>query len=257
MTFGLRNSEILGTAGKKDFLNFDIAHHLTTQHDVIAGEEDLLESIARLSSLPAWGRDIIDQSRHHWRSYVDSYQWMPGQVFATLDAVKSPHALVLDTGTFCTIGEHVWQAQPGREFLGSSNGRNLGLGVPHALGAACARPGLPIFCLLGDGGIRYYLAEMRTIAAMHLPVCFVLMKDGRYGSIAANVRTQPADPDIVEPLGTSWCAVMKAMGLQSGHASSASEFQEMVDHWDRRTPCYIEASFDPDIYLHVADEIRT
>ena len=256
VTFGLRNQEILGSTGKTTFLNLDVPHALTTPEDVIVDEEHLRALMSRLSALSAWGSDVIEQQRGRWRQYVESHQWMPGQVFAALDALDWSHALVLDTGTFATIGEHVWSAQPRRDFLGSSNGRNLGLGVPHALGAACARPGMPIFCVLGDGGIRYYLAEIRTIAALRLPVCFILMKDGRYGSIASNVRGQPADPDIVQPLGTSWCRVLQAMGLDSGHADNVTDFHELLERWDRRKPYYIEAAFDPDTYLHVADEIR-
>ena len=255
VTVGLRNGEILGPAGKKGFVNFDVPHRQATDDDVIADEDELRRVLTRLADLPAWGTDLIEDQRRRWDFYVNSHEWMPGQVFGALDAIESPHALVLDTGTFCTIGEHGWRARPGREFLGSSNGRNLGLGVPHALGAACAKPGLPIVCVLGDGGIGYYLAEIRTIAALALPVCFILMTDGQYGSIAANVAGE-ADPDIVKPLGTSWCAVMKAMGLQSGRADDAETFREMLKRWDRTTPCYIEALFDPDTYLHVADEIR-
>jgi thiamine pyrophosphate-dependent acetolactate synthase large subunit-like protein len=255
VTFGLRNMEILNPAAKQGFVNFDVAHHLATPHDVLVDESSLQELLTALSRMPRWGDDLIDQNRRDWRNYVDSHEWMPGQVFAAIDGVGWPHTLVLDTGTFCTIGEHVWHARRGRHFLGSSNGRNLGLAVPHALGAACARPGMPAICVLGDGGIRYYLAEIRTIAAMQLPVCFILMKDGRYGSIAVNVATPP-DPDIVEPRGTSWCGVMQAMGLESGHAASAPAFEELLACWDRRRCCYIEASFDPEEYLHIADEIR-
>ncbi len=160
VTVGLRNGEILGPAGKKGFVNFDVPHRQATADDVIAGEDELRRGLTRLADLPAWGTDLIEEQRRRWESYVNSHEWMPGQVFEALDAIELPHALVLDTGTFCTIGEHGWHARPGREFLGSSNGRNLGLGVPHALGAACAKPGLPIFCALGDGGIRYYLGEV-------------------------------------------------------------------------------------------------
>ena len=256
VTFGLRNTEILGIEGKPKFVNIDVHHHLTTSHDSVVGEQDLRRLLAGLAAKPAWGNDVIEEHRRKWSDYVDSYQWMPGQVFAALDALEWSHALVLDTGTFCTIGEHGWSARPRREFLGSSNGRNLGLGVPHALGAACARPGLPVFCVLGDGGIRPYLAEIRTIAALQLPVCFILMKDGQYGSIACNVRHQPADPGIVQPLGTSWCGVMQAMGLESGHATGMPDFEVLLRRWDRRKPCYIEASFDPDIYLTVANDLR-
>jgi acetolactate synthase-1/2/3 large subunit len=256
VTIGLRNTEILGHGGKPGFLNIDLPHHLATSCDTLVGEADVRHVLAAMANKPAWGSGAIEDHRRKWRDYVDSFEWMPGQVFAALDALDWSHALVLDTGTFCTIGEHGWSARPRRDFLGSSNGRNLGIGVPHALGAACARPGLPVFCVLGDGGIRYYMAEIRTIAALHLPVCFILMKDGRYGSIACNVRGDAPDPDLLQPLGTSWCGVMQAMGLESGHAACAQDFEALLWRWDRRRPCYVEASFDPDTYLTVASEIR-
>jgi acetolactate synthase-1/2/3 large subunit len=256
VTFGLRNMEILGVAAKAGFFNLDVPHHLATQHDVIVDESRIRDVMTMLADKPAWGLDLIEQQGRQWQDYVNSYDWMPGQVFAALDDIQTPHGLVLDTGTFCTIGEHVWRARPGRDFIGSSNGRNLGLGVPHALGAACARPGLPVFCVLGDGGIRYYMAEIRTIASMQLPICFILMRDGRYGSIACNVAVQPADPDIVEPLGTSWCDTMQAMDVKSGRADNAASFHRLLAAWDRTNPYFIEASFDPDVYLRVADAIR-
>jgi acetolactate synthase-1/2/3 large subunit len=256
VTIGVRNTEILGVAAKSGFLNVDLPHPLSTSHDSLVDETGAQHVLERLAHKPAWGLDIIERQRKLWQDYVRSYAWMPGQVFAALDACEEPHVLILDTGTFCTIGEHAWQARPGRDFLGSSNGRNLGLGVPHTLGAACARPGTPIFSVLGDGGIRYYLAEMRTIAEMKLPVCFILMKDGRYGSIACNVPVQPADPGIVEPIGTSWLDVIRAMGVEGGRADSAASFERLLDGWDRQRPFFVEAAFDPDIYLHVADSIR-
>jgi acetolactate synthase-1/2/3 large subunit len=256
VTVGMRNMEILGVAGKKHFINFDIPHHLATGDDRLVDEPRLQDVLGHLAGQPAWGADVIERTRAGWRRYVDGYDWMPGQVFAALDAVEWPHTLVLDTGTFCTIGEHAWRARPGRDLVGSSNGRNLGLGVPHAIGAACARPGSPIFCAVGDGGIRYYLSEIRTIAEMKLPVCVILMKDGRYGSIACNVPVQPADPDIVEPLGTSWVDVIRAMGVPGGRADSIASFQRLLDGWDRRTTYFVEAAFDPGIYLTVADDIR-
>ncbi len=256
VTVGLRNMEILGVAGKAGFLNFDVPHPLSTSHDMTVPETVIRRVLDALSTKPAWGTQELEGHRRRWQEYVGSYAWMPGQVFAALDAQTDPHVLVLDTGTFCTVGEHVWHAGPGRDFLGSSNGRNLGIGVPHALGAAHARPGTPVFCVVGDGGIRYYLSDIRTIAELGLPVCVILMKDGQYGSIAANVPGQPADRRIVEPLGTSWTGVMNAMGLPGGSADSAGGFQRLLDRWDRKTPWFIEATFDADTYLHVADAIR-
>ena len=44
--------------------------------------------------------------------------------------------------------------------------------------------------------------------------------------------------------------------MKGGRADSAASFQRLLDTWDRETPYFVEAAFDPDIYLHVADAIR-
>lgn len=256
VTLGARNMEILGVAGKRGFVNLDLPHHLSTSDDLIVDDAAIDAVFAALAEKKPWGEDIIADNRVRWREYVDSFAWMPGQVFAALDALPAAHSMVLDTGTFCTIGEHVWRAIGGRDFVGSSNGRNLGLGVPHALAASTARPGTPVFCALGDGGIRYYLADLRSIAALARPVCFVLMHDGRYGSIACNVPKGPPDDGILAPLGTSWADVMNAMGIPAGVATDAASFQGLLGRWSGSGPYFIEARFDPEAYLAVANEIR-
>jgi thiamine pyrophosphate-dependent acetolactate synthase large subunit-like protein len=60
--------------------------------------------------------------------------------------------------------------------MGSSNGRNMGLSVPMALGIAIKNE--PVVCCFGDGGIRYHIGDIRTIIELNLPVCFVLFSDG-------------------------------------------------------------------------------
>ena len=55
-------------------------------------------------------------------------------------------------------------------------------------------------------------------------MCFILMNDGRYGSIACNVpRVSPTS--IVEPLGTSWAASSRPWVCRAGVASDAVTFR--------------------------------
>ena len=74
-------------------------------------------------------------NRARWWEYVRLPRWMPGQVLRMLDAMRTAHALVLDTGTFCTIGEHVWRAAAARIFSAAATDGTSGWAFPHALAA--------------------------------------------------------------------------------------------------------------------------
>src|SRR4030095_4491817 len=93
--------------------------------------------------------------------------------------------LVVDTGAFCTVAEHVWQAATPANFVASANGRYMGTSLPMAIGASLAKPQTEILCITGDGGIRPFWAEIKIAVAERLPICFLLMSDGRSGRIVA------------------------------------------------------------------------
>jgi acetolactate synthase-1/2/3 large subunit len=78
--------------------------------------------------------------------------------------------------------------KPGaRLFFGASLG-SMGLGLPHAIGAAFGA-GRPVVCIEGDGGLMLNLQELATLAHYAPPgfVLFVLNNDG-YQSILASQR---------------------------------------------------------------------
>lgn len=181
--------------------------------------------------------------------------WLPATVFSSLNELDLSYALVLDTGDFCTVGEHVWQASPERPFLGSSNSRFMGAGIPTAIGAAIARPGLPVICVVGDGGIRMYPSEIRLAVAERLPICFVLMTDGRFASVANGAGTW-ASKRALEIDGPSWWRSAQIFGCDSTLVSSQLEFERAMNGWGRDGPLFLETVFSPVRYARMASELR-
>lgn len=59
----------------------------------------------------------------------------------------------------------------------------LGHGLPAAVGIALARPGTPVIALLGDGSAMYSIQGLWTAAQLRLPICFVIVNNGRYEAL--------------------------------------------------------------------------
>lgn len=215
-----------------------------------------LEPVFEALADKAWGEASIAAARRRLEARLLAPPWLPARCFALLDGVAWDHALVLDTGAFCTVGEHLWRAGPARPFLGSSNGRMMGIGLPSAIGLALSRPGLPVVCAVGDGGIGMYLAELKLALEHRLPLCLVLMRDGRYGSIVAAASAPDLSARAVTLARPSWLRAIAGLGCPVLEVTDAEAFAAAVAGWDRRSPLYLEAVFDPEPYAAMTEGLR-
>lgn len=259
---GLRNAEVLSPKGFQaplllvDEIDAQLSGGFQPERiSPYLEEGDVAELFAALAG-KQWGMEQVARCRAALRNALLDAAWIPAHCFEALNRLALPHALVLDTGSFCTIGEHVWDAGPDRAFLGSSNGRYMGVGLPSAIGMAFARPQLPVFCAVGDGGIRMYPAEMKLAVEERLPVCVLLMSDGQYGSIACVPQQGPRSRRAVTIANPSWLAAMEGMGVPAKRIDSAETLQSAVEAWDRGGPLFLEAHFDPASYGAMTARLR-
>jgi len=68
----------------------------------------------------------------------------------------------------------------GRRYIGST-GASLGWGTGAAVGVALAS-GEPVTCVVGDGALRFGMHGLWTALAERLPITFVVLDNGGYGS---------------------------------------------------------------------------
>ena len=68
----------------------------------------------------------------------------------------------------------------GERYMGATGG-SLGWGTGAAVGAALGS-GEPVTCVLGDGALRFGLHGLWTAVAEKLPITFVILDNGGYGS---------------------------------------------------------------------------
>lgn len=253
ISIGLKNQEILGVSNKNKFINIDVATSIECEHTYYCNIKQLrtiLDSIVQLN----WAERLIQKYRLKLVEYVQSYAWMPGNAFQSINKLPGKMTLVLDTGLFCTVGEHVYLANDDKQFMGSSNGRNMGLSVPMALGIAIKKE--PVVCCFGDGGVRYHLGDIRTIIELNLPVCFVLFSDGMYGSVASYVCQNDMKEELLKPSGINWEATFATFNVKSKTVSNAYDFESYLLAWDMKTPLFIEAQFDKVLYTEITKKLR-
>jgi acetolactate synthase-1/2/3 large subunit len=261
---GLRNGEVLSAKpfgratalidevdrGHGDGFAAETTHLCATAADV----DLVLEAAERKQ----WGADEVRAAVTKMRGALCDGSWLPAACFALIDRLDQtlPHALVLDTGSFCTIGEHLWNAGPDRTFFGSSNARSMGVGIPTAIGVAAWQPGRPVVAVVGDGGVRMYSAEMKLAVDRRFPVAVLFMTDGQYGSIACVPQTPPVAPRLVQVPGPSWWRAMEAMGCESRPVASAADVETALARWDRKGPLFLEATFEATAYGAMTNDLR-
>ena len=200
-----------------------------------------------------WGETELGDVLRDIRARLTS-GWGPGVCFEVI-APWSNFDSILDTGTFCTVAEHVYLATQVRRYAGTSNGRFMGTAIPFALGSALAS-GRPTICVLGDGGMRAYPGELKIALAQDLPLLVILMTDGRYGSVATALGRPRSRSKALTTLLPSWDLAMEAMGFPTRTVETADDFATALNSWDRASPMFVEARFDSDGYERITEGVR-
>ena len=203
-----------------------------------------------------WGEDLVAQSMQRLTRAAPAHEWLPAACFRVLDAFAGPCSIAVDTGSFCTIAEHYWRASPARKYFGSSNGRFMGGSIPTAIGAAVADRATPVFCVCGDGGIRTYFADIALAVCYRLPICFVLMSDGRFGSVVSAAQSAALSRSAISTPRASWLQPVERMGCEAVTAADVARFEEAVRSWSRTAPLYVECRFPPEPYAAMTEALR-
>ena len=78
--------------------------------------------------------------------------------------------------------------RPGGWFNAATGYGALGFAPGAAVGAAIAAPGVPVVCLIGDGGLQFSPGELRTALDEKLPITFIVWNNAGFREIADAMR---------------------------------------------------------------------
>ena len=89
----------------------------------------------------------------------------------------------------------------------------LGFGPGAAIGAALGAPGVPVVCLIGDGGLQFGAAELRCARDEGLPITFVVWNNAGYREIAEAMAAAGTQVIGCDPSPLSLAPFAEACGL--------------------------------------------
>lgn len=160
----------------------------------------------------------------------------PAQAMATVDA--GAHFLAVMP---------FWPASAPLRLLISNGLATMGFALPAAIAAALARPGVPVVCMVGDGGLAMTLAELETLARLHLPVTVVVFDDAALSLIEVKQKPGQGGSGAVRFRPVDYALVASAMGLDADVVSTPAETAAVLaTGWDR--PRLVDARIDPSSY---------
>jgi acetolactate synthase-1/2/3 large subunit len=227
---------------------------LGATHVVSSAVDTDFDSVLSALEHREWGADRVAEAISAARRRLLDDPWLPGRVYETVHTAVDPACFVTDTGWFCTVAEHVWRAPTSGAFLASANGRSMGTALPTAIGAALADRSGPTVCAVGDGGVRMYIADLRLAVEERLPILFLLLSDGRLGSVAGDGSSSRRATAVA---GASWFRVAEAMDCPGHHVKDMSGLLAVLGRWRwSEGPLFVEASFDQERYAMMTRDIR-
>lgn len=207
------------------------------------------EVLAQLEGL-CWGQDEIRCAHEATAGALGNGVFLPAHVLAAIERrFGADVRVVLDTGNFCTVAEHVCLARRPNDVLLSGQARYMGVGLPMAIAAAVQDRTRPVVLVAGDGGIGPWIGELRLAIALGLSLLVVLVSDGGFSSIRGRAVRDGLTLKPLTPVNASWLAVMEGFGLPGAVALDSDAFERVIDAWKPADgPAYVEARFQAQPY---------
>lgn len=109
---------------------------------------------------------------------------------------------------------HQFVATRPRRFLYPVGYATLGYALPAAIGAKLARPGARVLGLMGDGGAMFSIAELASAVELGLPIPLIVVVNGGYGEIKAEMLQRGAAPIGVDLRAPDFVALAEAFGAR-------------------------------------------
>lgn len=159
----------------------DVGEVLQSMLTLIESKQKRLDSEA----LKSWWHQIEEwRGRECLRYEGSSTIIKPQFVVESLYRVTNGEAIVTSD-----VGQHqMWAAQyypfkRPRQWLNSGGLGTMGFGLPAAMGAQLAYPGMPVACVTGEASIQMCIQELSTCKQYHLPVKIVNLNNRYLGMV--------------------------------------------------------------------------
>jgi len=144
-----------------------------------------------------------------------------GWLEAIRDALPDDGIFVDELTQIGYVSRFAFPAYAPRTFLSTGYQGTLGWGIATALGAAHARPDVPVVSIAGDGGAMFTISELATAAHHDIPLNVVVMKDNAYGNVKSIQRDNYGGRYIASDLTSpDFVGLAKSCGVSAARAET-------------------------------------
>jgi acetolactate synthase-1/2/3 large subunit len=205
-----------------------------------------------------WGVAALVAAKNALKRKFGLGRWLPAGCFRLAQQLLPESTIFfLDTGNFCTVGEHVLTAARPNQIIGSGLARSMGVALPTAIGAALAGRGTPLVVVVGDGGVRMYPDTVVTAVEEKLPLLVLLMADGFLSSVRKEAVRKGLPSSWLHVNSIPWTRVFDAYGCQAEWIDCFAKLELALLKWkEDPRPLFLQLPFEPDTYMAMTDGIR-
>jgi thiamine pyrophosphate-dependent acetolactate synthase large subunit-like protein len=178
---------------------------------------------------PAAARAAQWRVRFRADAHTEGAPWLP-IVDAIASTLGRDGVLAGDSAMVCYYGalSNLPAYRPA-SFLYPTGLGTLGYGLPAAIGAKVAQPDARVMALHGDGGVMFTLPELSAAAELGHALPVVVVDNGGYGEIRAEMAARGDDVQAVDFASPDFAAVAVAFGCDGVRLSSAAELAPALE----------------------------
>lgn len=174
------------------------------------------------------GSERVSAIRDSWGSDFD-FESIGARVTRLVEQGAGPNVVVAGDSSQVTYdgSVHALTASTPDQLLYMPGFATLGYGIPAAIGAKLAEEARPVVCILGDGAAMFSIQELMTAAELGLGIPFVIVDNGGYAEIEAQMVDRSIAPFAVRLESPQFAKLGESMG-GAGVMMAESDIDEML-----------------------------
>ncbi len=183
----------------------------------------------------------------------------PQQVVTSASAAAPRGAIAtVDAGAHMLVSMPLWNVDEPEQLLISSSYATMGFALPAAIAASLARPGTPVVCFTGDGGLGMVLNELETVARLGLPIIVVVFNDATLSLIAAKQHPVNHGGSLaVDFTRTDFASVARGCGMKAETIDDVPTYDEALRAaFASGQPTLLDVRVDRSVYGSIMDVLR-
>jgi acetolactate synthase-1/2/3 large subunit len=166
----------------------DVKRFLEMLGDELQRRQSDIQLDARRSRVTGYAK-VMKDDRAGWdKALTDmAIPMHPAHIGAVCRELFPPDSVLVADGGNATIWAMFYhQVTVPNTVLSTFKFGMLGAGMAQAVGAAIARPGQPVCCIIGDGAMGFHSQEVETAVRNQAQVIYIVLCDKQWGMVKMN-----------------------------------------------------------------------